>query len=135
VTEPSVSVAEAVTVIFAEVENELFVRGEVIIAVGAVLIQLLLTCWLEILDALPPATVCNGLLEGMVYETVTTSPATIRFTKVSLTFAPETETEFTVLATEFTKTINDEMEGTILARAISYVISTKEGVVFATTEF
>ena len=65
--------------------------------------------------ACPPADVCSGFEEGFVYATVTVLPLATAPERVSSTFVPETETELTDLAAEFTVTANAEAAGTILA--------------------
>jgi len=72
--EPSVSDALAVIVMVAGDVNELFITGDVITTVGAILIQLLVTGWLLILAAIPAEDVCKKLNEGFIYDTVITSP-------------------------------------------------------------
>jgi hypothetical protein len=75
--------ALAVIDIFAGDVNELLIAGDVITAVGATLIQLLLTGCAVILEAIPPEFVSKGLFAGFIYETVTTSPGSIRVDKAN----------------------------------------------------
>jgi hypothetical protein len=53
---------------------------------------------------------------------------------VRVTFVPETATELTVLAVELTLTEKDEAAGTMLARAMLYVITKTEGEALSITE-
>ena len=90
------------------------------------------TLWAVSDAACPPAAVCNGLVAGFVYATVTASPLTTGLARVSSTLVAEIATELTVLVTEFTFTVNAEAAGSTFASVRLYVISSLAGVAFST---
>ena len=85
-------------------------------------------------SAWPPAAVCRGFEEGLVYATVTASPATTELASVSDTVVPDTATEDTVLAVLLTLTLKEEAAGTMLTSDVEYVISNCVGVKFSIFE-
>jgi hypothetical protein len=72
-------------------------------------LELLVTGLELILAALPPELVCNELKNGLVYATVTISPKTTGLAKVNRTVAPVIATELTVLRTELTLTLKENV--------------------------
>ena len=95
---------------------------------------LLVTVFDDKFSACPPYGVCIGFADGLVYETVIKSPATAADERVNLILEPDIAIALILLGTEFTRTVNAEVAGIMLARLLLNVMSKTEGAVFSITE-